>query len=407
MDDLYFNYYLGQDNYAASGSANEAIFVIQQCWPFIELQQGSLLITNCHAYGADRSSDPIVIEILATPDQTDLIIEGCTWHAPTVRLCAEYPAGATYERQAYWIRQMGGGQFRPGSILSAVDSGASGYGVTGSYRATGAGSSPYQGYRPARWAIPFLTKTDVAAINTATPTVGTVPLVYGQTIYQTAGNGVDDDYLFVKSAHRHWSYGKDLTVSWNTKGYCPFISLTGGADRMQLFPGLRITLDVGGATDFVVIGVHDTAGFAQIMRADSTNEDYGNFGTAATTYSGSTIGQAVVWLRTYGSRAATVAATLTGGSVTPLLEGGTVINITATSNVTVGAPSNGIAGQEYTYIITQNGTGGWTVTWNGAFLFSTAWSNTGNTANKISIVKFYCVSSSVFRQSAPQQAYIS
>ena len=70
--------------------------------------------------------------------------------------------------------------------------------------------------------------------------------------------------------------------------------------------------------------------------------------------------------------------------------GGTVTLSTAlTSNITWAAPSNvPPAGEKLTIAMTQDGTGGYTVSWNAAYIFPTAWSNTGNTLGKISSVTF-------------------
>lgn len=70
--------------------------------------------------------------------------------------------------------------------------------------------------------------------------------------------------------------------------------------------------------------------------------------------------------------------------------GGTVSLSTAiTSALTWAAPSNiPPAGQTLTVTMAQDGTGGWAVSWNAAYIFPSAWSNTGNTANKKTAVTF-------------------
>lgn len=70
--------------------------------------------------------------------------------------------------------------------------------------------------------------------------------------------------------------------------------------------------------------------------------------------------------------------------------GGVVTLSTAiTAAIAWAAPSNvPPAGEEVTITMTQDGTGGWAVTWNAAYIFPIAWSNTGNTAGKISSVTF-------------------
>ena len=61
----------------------------------------------------------------------------------------------------------------------------------------------------------------------------------------------------------------------------------------------------------------------------------------------------------------------------------------ANATVTLGAPSNvPQAGMMCSITITQDGTGGRTVAWNAAYIFPSAFSNTGNTANKKTTVAF-------------------
>jgi len=54
------------------------------------------------------------------------------------------------------------------------------------------------------------------------------------------------------------------------------------------------------------------------------------------------------------------------------------LDLTATGNVTIGAPSNGVAGDELTVTIRQDATGSRTVTWNAGFIVKTAIDATAN-----------------------------
>lgn len=68
---------------------------------------------------------------------------------------------------------------------------------------------------------------------------------------------------------------------------------------------------------------------------------------------------------------------------------GSVVLFTATSAATWGAPTNiPPAGDTVLVRITQDATGGRAISWNSAYVFPTAWSNTGNTANTTSTVVF-------------------
>ena len=51
-------------------------------------------------------------------------------------------------------------------------------------------------------------------------------------------------------------------------------------------------------------------------------------------------------------------------------------------------------------IITQDGTGGWAISWNAAYVFPSAWSNTGNMAGKKSVARFVSDGSKLIAQGA-------
>lgn len=59
--------------------------------------------------------------------------------------------------------------------------------------------------------------------------------------------------------------------------------------------------------------------------------------------------------------------------------------IAATINNPANVPQQGTV---VTVFMSQNGTGGSTVAWGANYIFPTAWSNTGNTANKSSSIAF-------------------
>jgi len=88
-------------------------------------------------------------------------------------------------------------------------------------------------------------------------------------------------------------------------------------------------------------------------------------------------------------------------SATPALRCGLGNNVTFTATAASlwGAPSEvPPAGTPVTITITQDGTGGWAITWNAAYIFPTAWSNTGNTAGKKSVASFISDGTSLVAQ---------
>lgn len=78
--------------------------------------------------------------------------------------------------------------------------------------------------------------------------------------------------------------------------------------------------------------------------------------------------------------------------------------VTLAGNRTMGAPSNATIGQEILFEIIQDGTGGRTLAWNATYIFHTAWTDAGNTANKRSFVAFK-YNGTDWRQQMPQTPY--
>lgn len=97
------------------------------------------------------------------------------------------------------------------------------------------------------------------------------------------------------------------------------------------------------------------------------------------------------------------AANTIASGATPALDCslGPVHAFTATAASTFGAPSKiPAAGEAVTVIITQDGTGGWAISWNAAYVFPSAWSNTGNMAGKKSVARFVSDGSKLIAQGA-------
>lgn len=92
-----------------------------------------------------------------------------------------------------------------------------------------------------------------------------------------------------------------------------------------------------------------------------------------------------------------------GSEATPTLNclAGTTATFTATSAAAWTAPDVlPPAGTPVKIFITQDGTGGWAITWDAAFVFPTAWSNTGNTAGTKSVASFVSDGTKLIAQGA-------
>jgi hypothetical protein len=133
---------------------------------------------------------------------------------------------------------------------------------------------------------------------------------------------------------------------------------------------------------------------------DTTNSVLMEFPTAIAT--GITVSASTKFLKSL------VFSTQTPASVTPLVVdasvGDHVLNYVLTANQTIGAPTNGKAGEMLFFTFTQNGTGGWTVTWNAVFPRVT-WSDAGNAANTRSSIAFVCLDGTNWLQVGAQRLW--
>lgn len=98
-------------------------------------------------------------------------------------------------------------------------------------------------------------------------------------------------------------------------------------------------------------------------------------------------------------------ATISSGVVTLDPAAGSNVKVTLNQNVTnfTLTTYGALAGSPLNIIFTQDGTGGWTVAFD-ASLFATAWSNAGNTLNKVSSIRFV-FDGAKFQQVGAQMAY--
>lgn len=126
--------------------------------------------------------------------------------------------------------------------------------------------------------------------------------------------------------------------------------------------------------------------------------DHGMFAFDTSTFTVENAGSEITGIEPYGND---VGATLivkgtTGRQGTPT-EAAVVVGAdaraydsfavaTLTAARVIGNASGNIAGKRITFIFTQNGTGGWNLTWSAAYKLS--WSNTGNTAGKTTSISF-------------------
>src|SRR5262249_34920242 len=80
-------------------------------------------------------------------------------------------------------------------------------------------NTPFVGWRPAPWAMPRLTPSQIKTLAGTLPAMGTYGVIYGDTLY-----GVSDwksgatNAQFAKSGHKFASYGQPITGNnWSYK----------------------------------------------------------------------------------------------------------------------------------------------------------------------------------------------
>jgi hypothetical protein len=148
---------------------------------------------------------------------------------------------------------------------------------------------PFQGFAPARHAMPRLAKAQLDAILSGPGDLGTYPCLHGETTYAVVDDAAGPATpMFARSFHRLWSYGQDLTISWGYRGLSNIVSMS---DLSRMFAGLVIILDNGvdGDQVYIVTGVYPSLGYVTVLHKDAP---YALLkGDKNTTYTGSLVKQ--------------------------------------------------------------------------------------------------------------------
>lgn len=162
--------------------------------------------------------------------------------------------------------------------------------------------------------------------------------------------------------------------------------------------GVGLTINI--QNNRLVGNVASKGGMIQYYNAGTiTVNDLGNAYGAATLFNSSSTTSTIALKRSIST-----VQTLTSGAA-PAVDCnlGNVMTLATGANatVTLGAPSNvPPAGERVQMTITQDATGGRTVAFNAAYIFPTAFSNTGNTANKKTTVLFVSDGTALVAQGA-------
>ena len=166
-------------------------------------------------------------------------------------------------------------------------------------RASGLGTVPYVGWRPALWAHPRITPSLYSTLAGSLGALGSYPLIDGSTIYSVIDwNSIGLSHIFARSAHSFFSYGQNLTtsnvtgLSWSYMGQSFVVQLDSNTITW-MFPGLNIGLNNGsGVVNYVVTGVYPALGYITVLNLTTDSPSTTLLaGTSGTTYTGTMISQ--------------------------------------------------------------------------------------------------------------------
>jgi len=188
---------------------------------------------------------------------------------------------------------------------------------------------------------------------------------------------------------------RQTTVMGN---YFRYTNAAGGP--LILFENAGSTSDVQATTitGNITVNVSGGALAAPIVFTGIENDDSLDFHIHSNTW-GSSI--------TPYSTAGVVQTGTASGAYVPNPNLGRILELTVTANSTIGVPASNLdggIGNRMTFIIIQDGTGGWTVAWNSNYL--EGWSDTGNTASKRSSITFVWNGTN-WEQDGAQSPYVS
>lgn len=234
----------------------------------------------------------------------------------------------------------------------------------------------------------------------------------GNVSINTGGLPVSSSSVFglVKSGTNIDNTGGTLSIAdaaAATKGVASFNStdftVSSGAVSLN-YAGITPNLTVASSINLGVVktgsGITNTAGTISIADATTATKGIASFNSSDFSVSSGVVSVATtvgrtdvqnVWQR---AQAHTAFALTYGATVTPDFSQSNVFTLTATGNFTLANPTNVVAGTTYLIIITQDATGGRTITWGSNFKFGTGAIQTLSAgANKRDIISVFALSS--------------
>lgn len=292
LHNLWFDYNPTHED--TLGFASEALFYCQAVTPFIDMNpgNGSLSAKNWAfvGLGAGFMQHPLVIR----GNGARMEFSGMNIYAnkqlisPELQLQAGQLAasGETGRRRANRTSGVGLWDVSPfvprGKLNTYMEL----------WQTDTKGMQPYEGYFNRDGDFPLILPADLAALKTTLGTPGDYRIMEGQRPYRVGTRTALDGSgkLFATSNHFGWTYGQDLTITWNCYGQSNVINMS---DTSLMFPGLTLVIpDPAGGTQMLVVrAVQPSPGYVTVVRADGGTASFNINGTKGVLQSGTTIGQ--------------------------------------------------------------------------------------------------------------------
>lgn len=286
LDNFLFNYEISHGDYATSVTDTLALFMCQQCFPFIYQSQSKLTLSN--NYFAQSSIEGIVVDTFGV--NTLRFIGSQSLSPPIVRYCyssANNIVGDSGNDPYSAVR--GGGEFDVNPFFPPT--GVSGFTNDGLVKWSNL-QERISGRRP-QPGLSRVTPTQATAYGALTA-IGTYAPLCGDTTYTVSDYAASTAKFLLKSGAPFYSYGQNLTtvnivgLSWSYKGQTTKVTMNAQALKF-MFPGLKIILDNGSPQSIMVTGVHPALLYVDAVFIDTTNLPLP--GVKTTTYTGTLVTQ--------------------------------------------------------------------------------------------------------------------
>lgn len=278
------NHNVDQREFASGTEDQKAVFYCQQAFPFIRFNDAgtqSVMLSNTVS---QNDTDRIVIDHRAGVNR--IVAQNCGLK-PNIRSAVGAGGAVGFDgflsETVYGVGEWDSTPFLPANLGTN--------GLAAHHASRHIGHVPFLGHFPVPYATPGLLASQLADIENGLGAIGTYPVLVGDTPYRVLnltgpsggfGSTGATASQWVKSNHKGFSYGQDLTIDWSYKGQSWVVTMS---DLSRMFAGLAIILNNGvdGDQTHIVTGVYLTLGYVTVWPR--------LVGTKTTTFTGSTVKQ--------------------------------------------------------------------------------------------------------------------